>query len=171
MVGISGSGKTTLSKLAFPNHMHISLDALRMIPTPEKIDILERHRDMPCCNGLLNERKRECVLLHKYLSEGRNVVIDDTNLTRDIRARHISTAQSYGGIIRAVYFTNTSQAFTYNRKRMKSLDDHVLSEQREKMVAPVESEGFEYIQMMPVWFCHIENMGNIVGKMTRTSQC
>ena len=171
MVGISGSGKTTLSRLAFPNHMHISLDALRIIPTPEKIDILERHKDMPCCSGLSNERKRECVLLHKYLSEGRNVVIDDTNLTKDIRLRHTSTAQSYGGIIRAVYFTNTLQAFYYNRKRMKSLDDYVLSEQREKMVAPTESEGFEYIQRMSVWFCHIENMGNIVGKMARANQC
>ena len=171
MVGISGSGKTTLSRLAFPNHMHISLDALRIIPTPEKIDILEQHRDMPCCSRLSNERKRECVLLHKYLSEGRNVVIDDTNLTRDIRLRHISTAQSYGGIIRAVYFTNTLQAFYYNRKRMKSLDDHVLSEQREKMVAPVESEGFEYIQMMPAWLCRIGNTGNVVGRMARTSQC
>ena len=149
LVGISGSGKTTLSRLAFPNHVHISLDALRMIPTPEKIDILELHRDMPCCKGFLNERKRECVLLHKYLSEGRNVVIDDTNLTKDIRARHISTAQSYGGVVRAVHFTNTVQAVNFNRKRMKSLGDCVLADQREKMVVPVESDGFEYIQRMP----------------------
>ena len=171
LVGISGSGKTTLSRLAFPNHVHISLDALRMIPAPEKIDLLKRHRDMPCCKGLLNERKRECVLLHRHLSEDRNVVIDDTNLTRDIRERHISTVQSYGGVVRAVHFTNVSQAGNFNRKRMKSLDDDVLSDQREKMVAPVESEGFEYIQKMPAWFCYIGNMGNIVGKMARASQC
>ena len=171
MVGISGSGKTTLSRLAFPNHVHISLDALRMIPTPEKIDILELHRDMPCCKGFLNERKRECVLLHKYLSEGRNVVIDDTNLTRDIRARHISTAHGYGAAVRAVHFTNVSQAFDQNRRRMRSLDVHVLSEQREKIITPTESEGFEYIQRMPAWLCRIGNTGNVVGRMARTSQC
>ena len=171
LVGISGSGKTTLSRLAFPNHVHISLDVLRTIPTPEKIDILELHRDMPCCKGLLNERKRECVLLHKYLFEGRNVVIDDTNLTRDIRARHISTAQSYGGIVRAVYFTNTSQAFDYNRKRMRRLDDGVLYGQRDKKSAPTRNEGFDYIQQMQGWFYYIGNTGNLVGKMIRASQC
>ena len=171
MVGISGSGKTTLSKLAFPHHAHVSLDVLRMIPTPEKVDMLERHNDMPCCKELSNERKRECVLLHKYLLEGRNVVIDDTNLTMDVRERHISTAQSYGGVVRAVHFTNVSQAGNFNRKRMKRLDDNVLSDQRAKMAAPVESEGFEYIQKMPVWFCHIGNIGNVVGRMARASQC
>ena len=171
MVGISGSGKTTLSKLAFPHHAHVSLDVLRMIPTPEKVDMLEQHRDMLCCKELSNEKKRECVLLHKYLLEGRNIVIDDTNLTKDIRERHISTAQSYGGVVRAVHFTNVSQAVNYNRKRMKSLSDSVLLEQRKKMAAPVEREGFEYIQRMPAWFYYIGNMGNIVGKMTRASQC
>ena len=84
MVGISGSGKTTLSKLAFPNHVHISLDKLRIISAPEKVDLLTQHKHMPCCKELSNERKMECVLLHKYLSEGRNVIIDDTNLTKDI---------------------------------------------------------------------------------------
>ena len=171
MVGISGSGKTTLSNLAFPHHAHVSLDVLRMIPTPEKVDMLERHSDMPCCKDLPNERKRECVLLHKYLFDGRNIVIDDTNLTKDIRKRHISTAQSYGGVVRAVHFTNVSQAVNFNRKRMKSLGAYVLSDQREKMVAPVESEGFEYIQRMPAWFYYIGNMGNVVGRMARASQC
>ena len=171
MVGISGSGKTTLSELAFPNHAHVSLDVLRMISTPEKIDMLEQHKHMSCCKELSNERKRACVLLHKYLSEGRNVIIDDTNLTKDIRARHISTTQSYGGTVRAVHFTNTSQAVNYNRKRMKSLNDSVLSEQREKIITPTNKEGFEYIQQMPAWFCYIGNAGNLVGKMTRASQC
>ena len=171
MVGISGSGKTTLSELAFPHHARVSLDVLRMIPTPEKVDLLTQHKHMLCCKELSNERKRECVLLHKYLSEGRNIVIDDTNLTKDIRKRHISTAQSYGGVVRAVHFINVSQAINYNRKRMKSLSDSVLSDQRAKMVAPVESEGFEYIQRMPAWFYYIGNMGNVVGRMTRASQC
>ena len=171
MVGISGSGKTTLSKLAFPNHVHISLDNLRIISAPEKVDLLTQHKHMPCCKELSNERKRECVLLHKYLSEGRNVIIDDTNLTKDIRARHISTAHEYGGVVRAVYFTNTSQAINHNRKRMKSLNDNVISEQREKITTPTEREGFEYIQTMSAWFCYTGNIGNIVGKMARANQC
>ena len=171
MIGISGSGKTTLSKIAFPDHTHISLDVLKTISPIEKINILARHKDLSCCTGLSNNRKRECVLLHEALNACKNVVVDDTNLTKDIRARHISTAHEYGGIVRAVHFTNTSQAFHYNRKRMRRLDDGVLYGQRDKKSVPTNKEGFEYIQQMPAWFCYIGNTGNLVGKMARASQC
>ena len=49
MVGIAGSGKTTLSKIAFPDHTHISLDVLKTIPPLEKANILARHKDLSCC--------------------------------------------------------------------------------------------------------------------------
>ena len=170
MVGIAGSGKTTLSKIAFPSHTHISLDVLKTIPPLEKINILARHKDLSCCTGLSNDRKRECVLLHKSLNAGRNIVIDDTNLTKDIRARHISTAHEYGAVVRAVHFTNTSQAINYNKKRMRRLDDSVLYGQRDKKSAPTRNEGFDYIQQMQGWFYYIGNTGNLVGKMNRASQ-
>ena len=68
MVGIHGSGKTTLSNIAFPNHTHISLDKPRDIPSSEKIDILSRHKNTLCCNGLSNDRKRESAFFSVRLS-------------------------------------------------------------------------------------------------------
>ena len=115
--------------------------------------------------------KGMCVLLHEALNACKNIVIDDTNLTKDIRARHISTAHEYGGVVRAVHFSNVSQAFDYNRKRMRRLDDSVLYGQRDKKSVPTKKEGFEYIQQMPGWFYYIGGMGNFVGKMARASQC
>ena len=115
--------------------------------------------------------KGSCVLLHEALNACKNIVIDDTNLTKDIRAQHISTAQPYGGIVRAVHFTNTSQAINYNRKRMRRLDDSVIYGHVTKKSAPTRNEGFDYIQQMPGWFYYIGNTGNLVGKMARASQC
>ena len=155
MIGISGSGKTTLSKIAFPDHTHISLDVLKTISPIEKINILARHKDLSCCTGLSNNRKRECVLLHEALNACKNVVIDDTNLTKETRARHISTSHEYGAVVRTVHFTNTSQAFNYNRKRVKKLSDSVLYGQCDKISAPTKNEGFDYIQRMPGWFYYI----------------
>ena len=155
MVGIAGSGKTTLSKLAFPNHVHVSLDALKTLSAREKVDMLAQHKYRSCCTKLPNDRKRECVLLRESLNACKNVVIDDTNLTREIRAGHISTSHEYGAVVRAVHFTNTSQAFSYNRKRMKKLSDSVLHGHCGKINAPTENEGFDYIQHMPKWFYYI----------------
>ena len=171
MVGIAGSGKTTLSKIAFPDHIHVSLDVLKTILPLEKVNILARHKNLSCCTGLSNNRKRECVLLHEALNACKNIVIDDTNLTKETRARHISTSHEYGAVVRTVHFTNVSQAFDYNRKRMRRLDDSVLYGQRDKKSVPTKKEGFEYIQQMPGWFYYIGGMGNFVGKMARASQC
>ena len=73
MVGISGSGKTTLSKIAFPDHTHISLDVLKTLLPFEKVNILARHKNLSCCTGLSNNRKRECVLLHEALNACKNI--------------------------------------------------------------------------------------------------
>ena len=156
MIGISGSGKTTLARVAFPDHVHVSLDALRGIPSLERSGILTQHGGLSCCTGLDRWRRVECVLLRDALKARKNVVIDDTNLTSEIRARHVATAHEYGAVARAVYFTNTRQAFEYNARRVDRLGDSVLHDQSHKMEPPRNDEGFEFIQNMSRWLCDVD---------------
>ena len=156
MVGISGSGKTTLTRVAFPDHVRVSLDALRDIPSLEKSSILARHKGLPCCTGLDRWRKMECVLLRDALKARKNVVIDDTNLTRKIRARHMVAAHEYSAVVRAVHFTNTRQAFEYDARRTERRGEGALHYHSRKMEPPGKDEGFEFVQAMSGWLCEVD---------------
>lgn len=105
MIGIPGSGKTTFAKIAFPNHVHISLDRIREFSHQQKQEMLRKYRtDLP--RKLSKERKIEHVMITDALKRDRNIVVDDTNLTIAIRRHHICTASQHHAIISAVFFQN-----------------------------------------------------------------
>ena len=97
MVGIPGSGKTTLTRIAFPNHIHISLDKIKEISLTKKNSIMKRHvlDDEILLNQRLSKtRKIEYVMMSDALRDGKNIVVDDTNLTKEIRKRHVILART-----------------------------------------------------------------------------
>lgn len=61
MIGVALSGKTTYREVNFTNHEVIALS----------------YSD--------NNRNEEMRVIEGYLKEGKNIVVDDTNLTRKIR--------------------------------------------------------------------------------------
>ena len=148
MIGIPGSGKTTLAEVAFPDHVHISLDALKRFPASRRHELQRRCEsgEPPHTMWLSRNRQMEYVVVHDVLKEGRNIVIDDTNVTEEIRRIHISLAQEHGASIKAISFTNTRQAYVRNAGREGRLDDAVLDGFLGKMEPPRMSEGFEFIQ-------------------------
>ena len=148
MIGIPGSGKTTLAEVAFPDHVHISLDALKRFPANKRHELQRRCErcEPPHTMWLSRSRQMEYVAVHDVLKEGRNIVIDDTNVTEEIRRIHISLAQEHGASIKAIFFTNTQQAYVRNAGREGRLDDAVLDGFLGKMEPPRMSEGFEFIQ-------------------------
>jgi len=77
MIGVALSGKTTYVKANF-DHERIALS----------------HFD--------NDRKKEQEYIEKCLSQGKNVVIDDTNLTAAIRKQHIDLARKYNARVRGI---------------------------------------------------------------------
>ena len=148
MIGIPGNGKTTLAEVAFPDHVHISLDALKRFPASRRRKLQRRCEkgEPPHAMGLSRNRRMEYVMVHDALKGDRNIVIDDTNVTEEIRSVHISLAQEYGASIKAIFFTNTQQAYVRNAGRKGRLDDAVLDRFLGKMEPPRMSEGFEFIQ-------------------------
>ena len=147
MVGIAGSGKSTLARTVFPYHARISLDSVRKWCPARQQKILGRHPKFPD-DALDKARKIEHVLVTEALNEGRNIVIDDTNLTRKIRSRHVILGQKYGATINAVFFQNISKAYERNKSRAVSLPDGALARHHRELEPPHEDEGFEFIQIM-----------------------
>lgn len=72
MMGIQGSGKSTFyRKFLAPEYIHVNLDTLKT-------------------------RHRESVLFNESVANGVNIAVDNTNPTKEDRARYISVAKESG---------------------------------------------------------------------------
>lgn len=119
MIGVALSGKTTYIKANF-DHERVALSFFD------------------------NDRKKELKYIEKSLGEGKSVVIDDTNLTSNIRKQHIDLAKKYNAKVRGVLM-NTSRGLL--EKRQKSRRDPfplaVIYKQLKELETPVSDEGFD----------------------------
>ena len=147
MVGISGSGKSTFAKQNFPNHVHMSLDDIRTWDSVYRQEILDRHSS-PSIDSPRMERKIEKILITEALEDGKDVVVDDTNLTRKIRHEHVSRGWLYGAKVNVVFFDNAERAHEQNKNRPKPLDEGVLYTQHKFLERPSRSEGFGYVKVV-----------------------
>ena len=119
MIGVALSGKTTYVKANF-DHERIALSFFD------------------------NDRKKEQAHIEKCMSEGKSVVIDDTNLTMAIRKQHIDLAKKHGSMVKGI-FMNTSRGLL--EKRQKSRRDPfplaVIYKQIKLLETPTKEEGFD----------------------------
>ncbi len=119
MIGVALSGKTTYIKANF-DHERVALSFFD------------------------NDRKKELKYIEKCLGEGKSVVIDDTNLTSNIRKQHIDLAKKYNAKVRGIMM-NTSRGLL--EKRQKSRRDPfplaVIYKQLKELETPVSDEGFD----------------------------
>ena len=119
MIGVALSGKTSYVKSNF-KHQRIALSHFN------------------------NDRKKELEYIEKCLKKGIDVVIDDTNLTEEIRKLHITLGKKYNAKIRGI-FMNTSQAILEKRQRSRR-DPFPLSaiyKQLKILETPMVAEGFD----------------------------
>ena len=119
MIGIALSGKTTYRKVNF-EHEVVQLGYFS------------------------NNRKRELKYIEDCLKEGKSVVVDDTNLTREIRKSHIDLAKKYGSQVIGI-FMNTSRGLIDQRRwrRADQLPMAVINRQFRDLETPTKDEGFD----------------------------
>ena len=94
------------------------------------------------------ERKIEKILITEALEDDKDVVVDDTNLTRKIRHEHVSRGWLYGAKVNAVFFDNAEHAREQNKNWPKPLDDSVLYNQCKYLERPSRNEGFGYVKII-----------------------
>jgi len=115
-VGAPGSNKTTLYKEKYPDYVHVNKDS---------------------------QKTREMSVFRKALKEGRNIVVDDTNPTREVRETFIGEAKKLGYKITILYFVKAGH--NYNDRRAKKVPDVVYHMFFKKLERPGDDEGDMYL--------------------------
>lgn len=130
-VGLPGSGKTTYFHAHFAaTHVHISKD---LMPNA-------RRRD-----------DRQIRDIDRALAEGKSVVVDNTNPSREVRAPLIELGRGHGARIIAYYFeTDVKTALVRNRQRegKARVPDVAIFTTRKKLVPPSHAEGFDEVHVI-----------------------
>jgi predicted kinase len=99
LIGLQGSGKTRFYRSRFKDtHVHVSKDNFR------------NHR---------NKNRRQRQLIEEALSQGRSVVVDNTNPTPDDRKPIIEIARRFGAEVVGYFFeSNVKDCLRRNRRRV-----------------------------------------------------
>lgn len=147
MVGIPGSGKTTYAQRHFPSHTHVSLDKLKAMPRNQRLQ-LYRKFNLPHPKRPNQNRPLEDKLIEQAMQQEKSIIVDDTNLTIEIRKRHISAAQRYGYTVNAIFFKNIKQAYEQNCNRKKCVPQRALDIMVMQLEEPTKDEGISCIRLM-----------------------
>lgn len=122
LIGIQATGKSTFFQSRFADtHVRINLDMLRTRPR-------ERH------------------LIKACLETGQSFVVDNTNPSREDRARYIDPARAAGFRIIGYYFSSTmrdAMARNAGREGKARIPDKGIRGTRARLELPSPSEGFD----------------------------
>jgi len=130
-VGLPGSGKSTYYHAHFANtHAHVSKD---LMPNAQRRD------------------DRQSLQVEKALAEGRPVVVDNTNPTRDARAPLIAIGKRHGARIIAYYFEcSVRLAIVRNAQREGKgrVPNVAIFTTQKKLQPPAQDEGFDEVNVI-----------------------
>jgi predicted kinase len=128
LIGLQAAGKSTFYQVRFADtHAYVSKDQLRINRQPER---------------------RQIQLIEAALSEGRSVVVDNTNATMASRAPFIALGQAYAAHIVGYYFTpSVSASLERNRQRVgrERVPDVAIYATLKRLEPPSYAEGFDQL--------------------------
>ena len=131
LIGIQGTGKSTFCReRLFHSHVRINMD-------------------------MLQSRHRETLILAACLNAKQSFVVDNTNPTREERARYIAAARSAGFKVVGCYFQSKVQdALLRNELRGpgQRVPDRGVLGTAGRLQLPSRAEGFDalhYVQLAP----------------------
>jgi predicted kinase len=126
LVGIPGSGKTTLALTSFPNHKRINLDTL-------------------------HTRNKEDEEIANSLTNGKDIIVDNTNTTKKSRSKYIQMARLFGVPIRAIYLKSsleTALSRNATREGKERIPDSAVRFYYKILQPPTEKEGFDRVEVI-----------------------
>lgn len=125
LIGIQASGKSSFYReRLFATHVRLSLDLLRT-------------------------RHREALLFDACLRAGQPLVVDNTNPTRDERARYIEPARTAGFEVVGYYFRSAaSECLARNERRegAQRIPDRGVLGTAARLELPTHDEGFDLLR-------------------------
>ncbi len=127
-IGIQASGKTTFYNTALSHHgfCHINLDTLKT-------------------------RHRESELFRSCLTQGRNIVVDNTNPAKVDRARYIPLARGAGYKVIGIFFQSILRhCIARNELRGETVPRHAIPNTQNKLEMPGIDEGFDELYFVKI---------------------
>jgi predicted kinase len=131
LIGIQGSGKSTFCReRLFHTHVRINMD-------------------------MLQSRHRETILLTACLNARQSFVVDNTNVTREERARYVSASRAAGFKVVGYYFeSKVRDALVRNELRGPGhrVPDRGVLGTAGRLQLPSRAEGFDalhYVRLAP----------------------
>ena len=128
LMGIQGSGKSTFYRKRFLEYVHINLDTL-------------------------HTRNKEKTLLEECLNKKASFVIDNTNPTKEDRARYIQAAKEHGYEIEG-YFLQSVLSACLERNQQRTgkarVPDKAIACTYNKLQMPSDEEGFDRLYFVKI---------------------
>jgi len=144
LIGLQASGKTTFRTRHFAApHVVISLDEIN----PQ--------------GNVQYPPEREAKLLGEALAASHDVLVDNTNPTREDRARYIEAAKQAGYHVAGYYFrSDLKESLQRNaqRKPEERVPDIALKATIKKLERPEWDEGFDEL-----YYVYIDRLGQFVA--------
>ena len=132
-VGLQGSGKTTYYHEHFAaTHVHVSKDLMPHARSRET---------------------KQMTQIDEALGAGRNVVVDNTNPTKESRAPLIAAGKRHGARVVGIFFeAHVPTSIMRNRQRegKERVPDVAIFATKKKLVAPSIEEGFDEVRVVEV---------------------
>lgn len=125
LIGLPGAGKSTFYRARLPAHVHVSKD------------------EFP---NVRNKQARQDAALHAALAAGRDVVVDNTNVSLAERASVIAIARAHGARVVGYYVeAATREAIARNEKRegRAKVPKVAIFTCAKRLVPPSLAEGFD----------------------------
>lgn len=125
LVGLPGAGKTTFYRRRFSSHHHVSKDT---IPTAR------------------SKQARQDAALRAALSQGRSVIVDNTNVSPADRAGIIAIAREFDARVVGYYIeaaTREAVARNEGRTGRAKVPKVAIFTAAKRLVPPVVEEGFD----------------------------
>lgn len=136
LVGISGSGKSTYAKKQ-ADQVVLSSDLFRAV-------IGKSEEDQTVSAEVFKTLKINCAY---FLIQGKSVIIDATNKTKEDRAEFVAIAYKYGVDCEAIFFNLPLEKCKQNNLlRSRQVPERVIDNQFKRLEEPTFSEGFSYIE-------------------------
>ena len=124
MIGLPLSGKSSYRKTNFYDNKVVSLQQF-------------------------GNRKAEIGIIEELLKEGKNVVVDDTNITKKIRKIHIDLAKKYNAKIIGIFMDTPVGLIRQRRwRRPDQMHMAVINKMKKELEIPEKEEGFNELKMI-----------------------